>query len=253
MSILVAYTKDGERIHISEWEDKYKGLLTCAEGHVVVAKKGTKKVHHFAHAKDSDASNCTCLYGDGKGEWHRKMQDRIIPKCLEVRLSAKDSSRVIHIADALCDGRRVIEFQHSPMSQTEMAKREAFYTGEHGFDMCWVFDIAKRMDLVPIGTQIGDIICFQWRSGPKYPLDAGVKTYLDTGTSMDLLEVMATNKNKTKVACRIKRMGEFDAEWIGEHNLTKGADGDRDHLPYRHRDKILPQQEAMTVSKKMVT
>lgn len=235
---------DVKRIHISQYKDEYKGLLRCLEGHHLVAKRGTKKQHHFSHSKPlPDGSTCSDLYGNNKGEWHMAMQDRIIPRCLEIGMrDMNGKGRYVHIADALCNG-NVIEFQNSPISSTKIEDREKFYVGEMGYKMCWVFEAGnKKIDIVPLGQE-GDLICYQWRMGPKYMLDGGsrgVKVFLDTG-NMDFLEIVATNKKKTKIVVRIHRSFEFDKQWIGEENLAKGPEAlnDRDHLPNIKRGKVL--------------
>ena len=68
-------------------------------------------------------------------EWHRAWQNCFPKECREVVVQ---SDGVKHIADVLIN-KTVIEFQHSPITAEEIAKRNRFYT-ECGYKVVWVFD-----------------------------------------------------------------------------------------------------------------
>lgn len=153
--------KNEKRIHINDYRDEMNGKIYCAEGHSVVAKKGTQRVHHFAHK-----SGTLCSCHDNKGDWHIESQNRVIKEAQEVRFISvsKDQNDIstnnkqkLHIADVFIDKSNfapkmnkflsydgiVIEYQHSPMKQDVMKKREDFYTGvssQYKFHLIWVFD-----------------------------------------------------------------------------------------------------------------
>lgn len=163
-----------KKVHIDNYKDDMNGKIYCAEGHLVVAKRGNQRVHHFAHK-----SGTLCSCHDNKGDWHIESQNRAIKEAQEVRFishinismdnnisntnntSNKNnigtSKPKLHIADVFIDKSNftpkmskfisydgiVIEYQHSPMTQEVMKKREDFYTGVSTslkFHLVWVFD-----------------------------------------------------------------------------------------------------------------
>jgi len=222
MTLLVAYVEDDNktltRLHIHQYNDQYKGKIVCAYGHRLIAKRGDKKMHHYAH----QAGEGTDCVHENKGEWHVEMQSHIEDDCVEVPIADPITGRILHIADVLCDG-RVIEFQKSPMSQTKMGEREDFYTRTMGYTMCWVFCcVPGETGIVIKTTKIeGNIAFMQWISGSKFPLwcnmqNQNLVSYLDLGT-MDLFEILAIKG--AWLMTRIVRLSVFEKEWYGSHSV----------------------------------
>lgn len=104
----------------------------------VVGKCGTRMAWHWAHLSSPDPDRHD-PWSEPEGEWHRKWKSYFAgrdPEKMEVRIT--DPTGVYHIADVLKDG-WVIELQHSPISKSDIVKREDFYTA-HAEGMLWVSD-----------------------------------------------------------------------------------------------------------------
>lgn len=124
----------------------------------VVAKCGKIKVWHWAHlSADCDP------WSEGMTEWHIGWQNEFPEECREVVIQRNGE---IHRADIMLPDGTVIEFQHSPISQDEIAKREEFY----GAKMVWMFDLteasAKRRFVL---RTKGQYHTFRWKH-PKLTL-----------------------------------------------------------------------------------
>ena len=152
MSLIIAYIagKDGkydQRLHIDEYSKKeHRGKIKCSYGHDLIAKKGEKKVHHFAHRKKATNDDCSRL----TGLWHLGWQYRLEDKYLEIRIKKEGK---LHIADALCNN-RVIEFQKSVIGKDVIKQREKFY----GKKLVWIF-CCEMVDIV-VERQEDDLIEF---------------------------------------------------------------------------------------------
>ena len=106
-------------------------------GGELIAKTGSVMIHHFAH-KNRD--NCDS-WSQPMSEWHRKHQEAFPKEFREVIIRENNEW---HRADILLPpvkpgGATVIEFQHSPISVDEFAKRNRFYTANDR-SIWWVFD-----------------------------------------------------------------------------------------------------------------
>jgi competence CoiA-like predicted nuclease len=109
----------------------------------VVAKCGSIKIHHWAHKiKDCD------LWSEPETEWHRQWKELVPEACREVTIQN-------HRADIRLENGTVIEIQHSPISNTEIAQREQFYG-----DMFWIFDAKKFVENCA-QLNISDISCLK--------------------------------------------------------------------------------------------
>lgn len=227
-----AYRIDGTRVFIGEYTDNMAGTLMCPEGHPVIAKRGTIKVHHFAHK-----SQCACSSHDNKGEWHIRFQDRARKEYQEVRVN--DGERV-HIADTLvpiatngCKG-YVIEYQHSPMDTKTMRERENFYT-KAGYHLVWVFD-TKMWDYrfvrewMDVGMLLANI---RKLSGSDFPMNAAY-----TGSVTKILDF-----DKSELFVVTKQIGKnitgyiIDFETFDEKFLGSAVTPDADTYALKHRIK----------------
>lgn len=111
-----------------------KGAVACrACSGALVAKKGSLKVHHFAHK-----TMCTAWASSTEPmtAWHAGWQELCLPEYVEVPVDATvDGQPVRCIADVRSPSGTVIELQHSTISSTEMLKREEVHD-----DMIWIVD-----------------------------------------------------------------------------------------------------------------
>lgn len=119
-----------------------KGLKgTCQFcGDIMIAKCGDAKRHHWAHK----IRECDEWQIGKETEWHINWKKKIGLDFAEKRITKNDQ---FHIADILIpdiEGKidLIVEFQNSPLSQSEIYERERFY----GNKLIWVLN----------GTEIGD-------------------------------------------------------------------------------------------------
>lgn len=134
----------------------------------VVAKCGKIKVWHWAHLSvDCDP------WSEGMTEWHIGWQNEFPEECREVVIQRNGE---IHRADIMLPDGTVIEFQHSPISQDEIAKREEFY----GEKMAWMFDLteAVKSERFTVNTT-GNYHPFRWKHARVSVLYAKRKLYFD--------------------------------------------------------------------------
>ncbi len=193
-----------KRIHITDYTDDMKGSILCHEGHVLIAKRGEVRVHHYAHK-----SGVTCVCGNNKGQWHIDWQDRVMMDYQEIRMINQGK---IHIADIFTSP-YVVEIQHSPMDKKEIKAREEFYTKKMGHKMAWVFD-ACRWEYRKM-KENGSSITIKRLRGSQFPLHASytgdVTLFLDFGKK-ELLRV--TGISGSIIHGTIVTMKEFDDEYL---------------------------------------
>ncbi|WPO78207.1 competence protein CoiA [Flavobacterium sp. KACC 22761] len=100
----------------------------CAQP--VVAKCGTKRIHHWAHQGNK---NCD-KWWEPETEWHRNWKKEFPLKWQEIIMRDEITGEV-HIADIRTDNNIIIEFQHSHIDIKEQTSRENFYP-----NLIWVID-----------------------------------------------------------------------------------------------------------------
>lgn len=100
---------------------------TC--GALVIAKCGSRVMHHWAHAGKRDCDP----WWENETEWHRAWKNLFPEDCREINHIASDGE--IHRADIKTPGGIVIEVQHSQMSDLERNSRESFYG-----NLIWIVD-----------------------------------------------------------------------------------------------------------------
>jgi hypothetical protein len=151
----------------------------------VIAKCGDINIWHWAHR----VSTCDS-FSESETEWHLAWKSKFPKEYVEV---AVEHSGIKHIADIRLRSGLVIEFQHSPLSPSEIYDREAFYG-----DMLWVIDIQDCADYKPTGHGVltpdgwyafksrrfetkdkGNHFTFSWKHPRKHIAYIEKKLYLD--------------------------------------------------------------------------
>ena len=219
--IKVGYFK-GERLHIKDYlESLHANNVYCADGHLLIAKKGEIRTHHFSHKLGQ--TDCQC--GGDMSDWHLWWQNRLKSQYIECKFT-KDG--ITKIADSLSIGGpnmsilNVIEYQNSKMGENEMKLRESFYSrsdlmSEHGMKKCnaqltWIFNLT--LCDIEIDFIFGDIVCFHWVKGSKFMLNSKARTFYDFG-KRDLIQVLEIYKPKiheTKFIGRFVPIENIDKE-----------------------------------------
>jgi len=210
-----------QRLHISEYDFQlHEGKVRCADGHILIAKKGAIREHHFCHRPKEGNSDCSGK--ESKGTWHCWWQDRLLPSNLEFRFKKE----VLKIADSINiigpnkDTVSIVEFQSSKMEVEEMRFREKFYTRSDlmshlGFPICnsiltWIFDLS-HCDM-EIDHIFGDIVCFRWIKGSKFMFPAKCNVFWDYG-KRDLIYIYGIDKpniTESKIIGRLVSLEDFD-------------------------------------------
>ena len=98
---------------------------------------GTQRVSHYAHISNKECDD----FAHEMTPWHLGWQSKFPEDEREVVL---ESAGERHRADILHDG-VAVEFQHSPISETEFWRRSVFYTNA-ARHLLWVFDMRRRFE-----------------------------------------------------------------------------------------------------------
>lgn len=117
---------DGTRV-----EAKY-GLKGFCPGCLqpVTAKCGERRVHHWAHSRNSMCDS----WWEPETEWHRVWKN-YFPNEWQEFFFRDEITNEKHIADIRTPDEIIIEFQHSHVTPLERSSRETFYK-----NMIWVVD-----------------------------------------------------------------------------------------------------------------
>lgn len=134
--MFVAINNENKRV----WADKSlpkDAQYACPVcGGLARLRVGSSNVPHFAHI-----TACVDNFSQDMSDWHRDWQELFPERNREVVISHNGET---HRADVLCYG-TVIEFQHSPISAEEFARRNNFYTSA-GYKVVWIFDAIDLFD-----------------------------------------------------------------------------------------------------------
>ena len=174
--MFVALDSNGNRVY-ADSVDKGAECFCPVCNESLRLRKGSKNKPHFAHFADTD-----CYYGrdqDYKSEWHIRMQDYFSRESCEVRFVDEETGE-IHIADVfLTDSNTVLEFQHSPIPESEFISRTAFQL-KNGRRIVWLFDESSQSKESTFGRfRYDEDICwtgipfYQWMRRPRQFLDKG--------------------------------------------------------------------------------
>ena len=135
--MLFALDRNCNRIHIDATVKGEDYFCPCCESRLVL-KKGTERIHHFAHPANSF---CMDSWHYDMTEWHFDWQNKFPKECQEI-VKEKDGQK--HRADVLIEKEKVVfEFQHSQLSPYEFGERNAFYNAL-GYKVIWVFDVEDQ-------------------------------------------------------------------------------------------------------------
>lgn len=156
-----ANDENGKRIHIDNAK-KGNDYFCPVCGGTVIPKQGEFNMWHFAHRQGIDCLDDWNHSDNDMSEWHREWQERF-PEINREFIIKKDDE--IHRAD-VCTGNYVIEFQHSPISANEVARRNDFYTSA-GYKVIWVFDKIDEWKSKHIIDDDEDSAKFHWKYATK--------------------------------------------------------------------------------------
>ncbi len=131
---------NGERISIENaTKDNQYFCEECNTPVIIKAKDSQCMRPHFAHKHKSD---CWYDYENCMSEWHYNWQCCFPKECREFVVVNKKTG-IKHRADIFINN-TVIEFQHSPITAEEIAKRNDFYL-DCGYNVVWVFDATDKI------------------------------------------------------------------------------------------------------------
>ena len=136
--MFIALDDYGNRISIENaTKDNQYFCPICGELLTIRATDSLAVRTHFAHKRG------TICYDDwthDMSEWHLSWQRRFPEEYREVVI---EKNGIKHRAD-ICINNTVIEFQHSPITGEEIAKRNNFYL-YCGYQIVWVFDATDKI------------------------------------------------------------------------------------------------------------
>ena len=149
--MFIALNKAGERIEIDNADPQKQYFCPiCGESLIIRAKDSLCRKTHFAHKK---GTKCLDDWKHDMSEWHNHWQQCFPKKYREVVIENNGEK---HRAD-ICIGNTVIEFQHSPITGEEIAKRNEFYIS-CGYQVVWVFDATDKI-INRYGGSINPMLC----------------------------------------------------------------------------------------------
>lgn len=143
--MLLAYNKYNNRIRAKPGLNGF--CPECSD--TLIPKCGTEKIWHWAHH-----NNAICSYGEGIGVWHLRWQDYALQHGGDVEVPMVDKFGNKHRADIIYKN-RVIELQHSNISESEIISRSNFYVGlpEKRYRCDWLIDYSKQ-NFIDINTEL---------------------------------------------------------------------------------------------------
>jgi competence protein CoiA len=122
-----------------------KAVGKCpACGNSTVAKCGSQKIWHWAHASGQKCDS----WWENETTWHRAWKSNWLPEYREV-IQFDAISGEKHIADVKNAVGVVIEFQNSAMNDAERVARERFYG-----NMIWIVNGAPFLKNIEIGAKL---------------------------------------------------------------------------------------------------
>lgn len=136
--MFIALNSNSERVLIENaTKDKTYYCPICGEPLIIRAKNSLAVKTHFAHKR---GTICYDDWSHDMSEWHLSWQRQFPEQYREVVI---EKNGIKHRAD-ICINNFVIEFQHSPITGEEIAKRNDFYLS-CGYQVIWVFDATDKI------------------------------------------------------------------------------------------------------------
>lgn len=132
----IGHNSQLKKLHVDQYK-KSDGEVRDDLGRFLIAKRGTKNTWHFALYPGQKEYNCDQEgYKSGKGKWHKDWQEYSQISHVEIYIKKLvNDKEICHIADMKDKYGSIVEFQHSPISLTDVKNREEFYD-----NMYWVID-----------------------------------------------------------------------------------------------------------------
>lgn len=136
--MFIALDADGNRVSIENAiQDNQYFCPICGEPLTIRAADSLAVKTHFAHKR---GTVCYDDWSHDMSEWHLLWQRLFPTRCREVII---ENQGIKHRADIFINN-TVIEFQHSPITGEEIAKRNDFYLS-CGYQVVWVFDATNMI------------------------------------------------------------------------------------------------------------
>ncbi len=158
--MFVAFTKEKKRVHISKAEKNEEYYCPICE-ELLIVRHGTINTPHFAHK-----SNSLCSEKDGwhydMSAWHYDWQNQFPLKNQEIIFK---NNNKIHRADVFINN-TVIEFQHSPISESEFYERNDFYKNLK-YKIIWIFDVEDKEIKCSLNSY-NNIITYRWKNPIRF-------------------------------------------------------------------------------------
>lgn len=155
----------------------------------VIAKCGEIKIWHWAHKNNIDCDS----WSEGETQWHLDWKNEFPPQNQEVIFEKPDNDNPSilkkHRADVFIKN-KVIEFQSSSISPTQIKEREHFYG-----DMVWVINGMTIAKNIAITKRYGSNFLFRWRWFPKSWIAANKDIFVDTGDTFFVIKKINCNSN----------------------------------------------------------
>jgi competence CoiA-like predicted nuclease len=158
--MLIALNRDLNRV-TAEKADRNLTYFCPMCNSELSLKKGSKKIHHFAHK-----INSTCeLENRDKSDWHIEWQESFGIDNSEKITTIGEYTRIsdINLNNVY------IEFQHSPITYKEIRKRTRFYTLDNR-KLFWIFDLRDQYDSGKIylhSKKSSSYFVFKWNNHNK--------------------------------------------------------------------------------------
>ena len=171
MSIITAIYEDN-LISINEYHRKMTGKIQCKLcKSTLIAKKGEKVIHHFAHKSNYDCDSW--YYRENKSQWHFTWQNICKKEHIE-KIITKNGIK--HIADIYNPGTKsVIEIQNSYLNKYKINDREKFYD-----NLIWIINLTDSKDYETVFTN-GCFVCIKIVNKKKdYVQYMNKQIYFDT-------------------------------------------------------------------------
>ena len=148
--MFVAVDENNNKVSIENADKSVKYFCpSCGAPAIIKAANSLAVKVHFAHKKGSDCDS----FSHDMSEWHLGWQ-RKFP--IENREVTMEKDGIKHRADVFIND-TVIEFQHSPISADEIAKRNDFYLSL-GYRVIWIFDATDQVTNY-LGDSIDPLDC----------------------------------------------------------------------------------------------